>query len=81
MSVEEHLTFNIPTGPDDTEGFTVRAMTMPNQDDTLHGFVGLSSTINAESIPVLINALHACLQSLEDNCHNHPTQPIKEVKS
>lgn len=76
MPITEHVKFNIPTNSEDTEGMTIAALVMPSRDDTLHGFITLPSTVDVENVPILIIALQAALCDLEDNCHNHPTQPM-----
>jgi len=77
MSVTEHVDFNIPSGDTDTEGMRVAALAMPDRDDTIHGFLSLPSTVSAENVELVIRAMRACLTDLEDNCHNHPTQPMR----
>ncbi len=76
MSENEHVSFNIPADSEDTRGMTISALVMPAKDDTLHGFISLPSTVGAENVPILITAIKAALCDLEDNCHNHPTQPM-----
>ena len=77
MPLTEHVSFNIPASPDDTEGMRVAALVIPDRDDTLHGFLALPPTVTVENVEIVITAMRAALFDLEDNCHNHPTQPMR----
>ncbi len=77
MAVTEHVSFNIPSGKEDTEGMRIAALVMPDRNDTLRGFLSLPGTVSAEHVEVVITAMRAALFDLEDNCHNHPTQPMR----
>ena len=79
MTLETFAEFCIPTDNQDTEGMGIKAMAMPDQNDTVHGFIILPKTVSAENVPVLITAIQAALVSLEDSCHNHPTQPMRST--
>jgi hypothetical protein len=75
--LKEHVQFNIPTDDEDTEGMRVAAMVMDDRNDTRHGFISLPKTVSAENAELVIRAIRACMADLEDNCHNHPTQPMR----
>ena len=78
--VNEHVQFNIPTDDEDTEGMRVAALVMDDRNDTRHGFISLPSTVSAENAELVIRAIRACMADLADNCHNHPTQPMRIEK-
>ncbi len=71
--------FNIPTHDQDIEGMRVSAMVMPALENKQHGFISLPANVDSENVEALITAIRACQASLEDNCHNHPTQPMREI--
>ena len=75
--VKNHVQFNIPADDEDTEGMRVAALVMDDKNDTRHGFISLPKTVSAENVELVIRAIRACMRDLEDNCHNHPTQPMR----
>ena len=79
-TVNNHVEFNIPTDDEDTEGMRVAALVMHDRNDTLHGFISLPSTVSVENVELVIRAMRACMTDLADNCHNHPTQPMRLEK-
>lgn len=80
--VNEHIQFHIPTADADTpEGLRVGALAIPGRNGTLHGFLSLPKTVSAEDVELVIRAMRACLADLEDNCHNHPTQPMRPFEN
>jgi len=80
MPITEHVRFNIPADDQDTEGMRVAALVIDDRNDTRHGFISLPGTVSAENAELVIRAIRACMDDLEFNCHNHPTQPMRREK-
>lgn len=76
-TVNNHVQFNIPTDDGDTEGMRIAALVMDDRNGTRHGFISLPATVSVENAGMVIRAISACMTDLEDNCHNHPTQPMR----